>query len=208
MVKRYLMAGLLVWVPLGLTIWVINFLFTFMDEVILWLPPAWRPEQWLGFHVPGAGFILASVVVLLTGVLAANIIGQRLVQWWEAMLGRIPIFSNIYRSVKQVSDTLLSQHGHAFRRAVLIEFPRQRQWAVGFVVGSDCARLSRHLDPRSLVVYVPTAPNPTSGYTLIVSPDEVHDVDMSVDDALKFVISMGVVLPNAMPVSPGLGEAE
>jgi len=206
MFKRYLMTGLLVWIPLGLTLWVLNFLLTFMDQVLLLLPPAWRPEQWLGFHVPGAGVLITGVVVLLTGLLAANIIGQRLVLWWESMLGRIPIVSNIYRSVKQVSDTLLSQDGHAFRRAVLVEFPQRGQWAVGFVVGTTGGRLSQHLDPHALTVYVPTAPNPTSGYTLLVAPAEVHDVDMSVDDALKFVISMGVVLPPASPIAPALAH--
>jgi uncharacterized membrane protein len=197
MFKRYIMTGLLVWIPLTLTIWVINFIFVFMDQWLLWLPPAWRPEQWLGFHLPGAGLVLTVVVVLLTGLLAANIIGQRLVLWWESVLGRIPIVSTIYRSVKQVSDTLLAQDGHSFRRAVLVEFPQRGQWAVGFVVGNAGARIAGHLDPASLTVYVPTAPNPTSGYTLIVSPEGVHDVDMSVDEALKFVISMGVVTPPA-----------
>jgi len=195
MIKRYLMAGLLVWIPLALTIWVLDFVINFMDPILLWLPPNLRPERWLGFRVPGAGLVLAAVAVLLTGMLVANIIGQRLVLWWESLLGRIPIVSNIYRSVKQVSDTLLAQDGHSFRRAVLVEFPQRGQWSVGFVVGTTGARLSRNLDPQSLTVYVPTAPNPTSGYTLIVPPSEVHDVDMSVDEALKFVISMGVVMP-------------
>jgi len=202
MFKRYLMTGLLVWIPLALTFWVLNLILAFMDQTLLVLPPAWRPEQWLGFHLPGAGLVLTLVIVLATGVLAANIIGQRLVIWWESMLGRIPIVSNIYRSVKQVSDTLLAQDGHSFRRAVLVEFPQRGQWAVGFVVGSAGTQLSRYLDPDALTVYVPTAPNPTSGYTLIVRPEELRDVDMSVDEALKFVISMGVVTPNAAIVSP------
>jgi len=202
MFKRYIMTGLLVWIPLALTIWVINFIFVFMDQWLLWLPPAWRPEQWLGFHLPGAGLVLTLIVLLLTGMLAANIIGQRLVLWWESALGRIPIVSNIYRSVKQVSDTLLAPDGHSFGRAVLVQFPQRGQWAVGFVVGTAGARIARHLDPGALTVYVPTAPNPTSGYTLIVAPDEVHDVDMSVDEALKFVISMGVVTPPAHAAAP------
>jgi uncharacterized membrane protein len=196
MFKRYIITGLLVWIPLALTFWLLNLILSFMDWSLLLLPSSWRPEQWLGFHLPGAGFLLTALIVLLTGMLAANIIGQRLVNWWESVLGRIPIVSNIYRSVKQVSDTLLAQDGHSFRRAVLVEFPQRGQWAVGFVVGTTGARLSSHLDPQSLTVYVPTAPNPTSGYTLIVSPGEVHDVDMSVDEALKFVISMGVVAPS------------
>jgi uncharacterized membrane protein len=195
MFKRYMVTGLLVWIPLALTLWVLDVILTSMDVALLLLPPPWRPEHLLGFRLPGAGFVLAFVIVFLTGMLAANIIGQRLVLWWESVLGRIPIVSNIYRSVKQVSDTLLSQDGHSFRRAVLVEFPSRGQWAVGFVVGTAGARLAKDLDPESLTVYVPTAPNPTSGYTLIVPPDEVRDVDMSVDEALKFVISMGVVMP-------------
>jgi len=197
MFKRYIMTGLLVWIPLALTLWILDFVITFMDPIVLRLPPSLRPEQWLGFRVPGAGIVLAAAVVFLTGMLAANIIGQRMVVWWESILGRIPIVSSIYRSVKQVSDTLLAQDGHSFRRAVLVEFPQRGQWTIGFVVGTVGSRISQHLDPQSLTVYVPTAPNPTSGYTLIVAPGEVHDVDMSVDEALKFVISMGVVMPSA-----------
>ena len=197
MLKKYIMTGLLVWIPIAVTLWILNFVTNFTDPILLLLPPAWRPEQLLGFRVPFAGLVLAALVVYLTGLLAANIIGQRMVLWWESVLGRIPIVSNIYRSVKQVSDTLLAQDGHSFRRAVLVEFPQRGQWAVGFVVGTIGSRLSPRLDPQSLTIYVPTAPNPTSGYTLIVAPDEVHDVDMSVDEALKFVISMGVVMPGA-----------
>ncbi|HYB49889.1 MAG TPA: DUF502 domain-containing protein [Burkholderiaceae bacterium] len=197
MFKRYLMTGLLVWVPLALTLWILDFVITFMDPIVLRLPPALRPEQWLGFRVPGSGLVLAAIIVFLTGMLAANIIGQRFVVWWEAMLGRIPIVSSIYRSVKQVSDTLLAQNGHSFRRAVLVEFPQRGQWAVGFVVGAAGTRIAKHLSAQSLTVYVPTAPNPTSGYTLILPASEVHDVEMSVDEALKFVISMGVVVPPA-----------
>ena len=207
MFKRYLMTGLLVWVPLALTLWILDFVITFMDPIILRLPPALRPEQWLGFRVPGAGLVLAAVIVFLTGMLAANIIGQRFVVWWESLLGRIPIVSSIYRSVKQVSDTLLAQNGHSFRRAVLIEFPQRGQWAVGFVVGSAGSRISKLLEPQSLTVYVPTAPNPTSGYTLILPSSEVHNVDMSVDEALKFVISMGVVMPPQQATPPSLPSA-
>lgn len=197
MFKRYMMTGLLVWIPLALTIWVLYLIVSSMDRTLLLLPPPWRPEHWLGFPIPGAGLVLTVLIVYLTGMLAANIIGQRLVLWWESVLGRIPIVSNIYRSVKQVSDTLLAQDGHSFRRAVLVEFPQRGQWCVGFVVGTTGSGLSSHLDPQSLTVYVPTAPNPTSGYTLIVPPEEVRDVDISVDEALKFVISMGVVAPGA-----------
>jgi uncharacterized membrane protein len=204
MLKRYVITGLLVWIPLALTIWVLDFILSAMDASLLLLPPAWRPEQWLGFHLPGAGLVLTLVIVLLTGLLAANIIGQRLVRWWEIVLGRIPIVSNIYHSVKQVSDTLLAQDG-AFSRAVLVEFPSRGQWTVGFVVGETHPSFEKHLLQKGLTVYVPTAPNPTSGYTIMVPASDVREVDMSVDDALKFVISMGVVGPASPAVRTNAG---
>lgn len=205
MLKRFLMTGLLVWIPIALTVWVLDLIVSTMDRSLLLLPPQWRPEQWLGFSLPGFGMVITVVVVLLTGALAANIIGQRFVHWWDSLLERIPIVSTIYKSVKQVSDTLLAQDGNSFRRAVLVEFPSRGQWTVGFVVGTPAPRLSSSLPADSLAVYVPTAPNPTSGYTLIVPPSEVRDVDMSVDEALKFVISMGVVAPAPAPAHPPAG---
>ncbi len=190
--KKYLITGLLIWIPLAFTIWVLDLIVSGMDRTLLLLPPPWRPESWLGFPLPGAGLVLSALVLLLTGMAAANIMGQRLVRWWEGLLSRIPIVRSIYSSVKQVSDTLLAPDGHSFRRAVLVEFPQRGQWTVAFVVGPTSERFSNGLGKDCLVVYVPTAPNPTSGYTLIVSPDEVRDLQMSVDEALKFVISLGV----------------
>jgi uncharacterized membrane protein len=194
MLKKYLITGLLIWIPLAFTIWVLDLIVSTMDRTLLLLPLPWRPESWLGFPLPGAGAVMSALVLLLTGVAAANIMGQRLVRWWEGLLSQIPIVRSIYSSVKQVSDTLLSPDGHSFRRAVLVEFPQRGQWSIAFVVGAPAERVARHLDGRnSLVVYVPTAPNPTSGYTLIVPSEEVRELDMSVDEALKFVISLGVV---------------
>ncbi len=193
MLKKYLITGLLIWVPLAFTLWVLDLIVSSMDRTLLLLPPPWRPESWLGFPLPGSGLLLSALVLLLTGMAAANIMGQRLVQWWEGLLSRIPIVRSIYSSVKQVSDTLLSPDGNSFRRAVLVEFPQRGQWAIAFVVGAPGERVAAELGADSVVVYVPTAPNPTSGYTLIVRPDEVRELDMSVDEALKFVISLGVV---------------
>ncbi len=193
MFKKYVMTGLLIWVPLALTLWVLNLIVSSMDRTLLLLPPQWRPESWLGFSLPGSGLLLSLLVVFLTGAAGANIIGQRMVRWWESLLARIPFVNSIYSSVKQVSDTLLSQEGNSFRRAVLVEFPQRGQWTLGFVVGTTSARVAGRLPAGALTIYVPTAPNPTSGYTLIVRPEEVLDVDMNVDEALKFVISMGVV---------------
>jgi uncharacterized membrane protein len=206
MLKKYLIAGLLVWIPLTLTIWVLDLIVSTMDRTLLLLPLPWRPESWLGFRLPGAGLALSVLVLLLTGMAAANIMGQRMVQWWEALLSRIPIVRSIYSSVKQVSDTLLASDGHSFRRAVLVEFPQRGQWTVAFVVGSPSERVAPHLRQDSLVVYVPTAPNPTSGYTLIVPPDEVRELDMSVDEALKFVISLGVVGAEVAPKNLSKGQ--
>ena len=193
MLKKYLITGLLVWIPLAFTIWVLTLIVSTMDRSLLLLPPPWRPESWLGFPLPGAGALLTLLVLLLTGMATANIMGQRMVQWWEALLSRIPIVRSIYSSVKQVSDTLLAPDGHSFRRAVLVEFPQRGQWTVAFVVGAASERVAGGMAGEQLLVYVPTAPNPTSGYTLLVRPDEVRELDMSVDEALKFVISLGVV---------------
>jgi len=154
-------------------------------------------------------------VVLLVGLLARNFIGRQLVQWWEAFLRRIPVVSSIYTSVKQVSDTLFSPSGQAFRKAVLVEFPNKGCWTVAFVVGTPGEELTRTLSPEHLTVYVPTAPNPTSGYVLILPPAAVVDLDISVDDALKFVVSMGVVSPvqklkvdTIVPGAPAASHAE
>ena len=208
MLKKYLITGLLIWIPLAFTIWVLDLIVSSMDRTLLLLPPLWRPESWLGFPLPGAGLLLSALVLLLTGMAAANIMGQRMVRWWERLLSRIPIVRSIYSSVKQVSDTLLSPDGHSFRRAVLVEFPQRGQWSVAFVVGSPAERVANSLGDGFLLIYVPTAPNPTSGYTLLVRPDEVRELDMSVDDALKFVISLGVVGAEGPPKIAQVSKGE
>jgi uncharacterized membrane protein len=195
MLKKYLIAGLLIWIPLAATLWVLDVIVSTMDRTLLLLPESWRPEALLGFPLPGLGLIFSIVVVLLTGALAANIIGERLVRWWENQLSRIPIVRSIYSGVKQVSDTLFSQKGNSFRKVVLIEFPQRGQWTLGFIVGEPGAKISGELTGRRVTVYVPTAPNPTSGYVLIVDPAELREVDVSVDDAFKFHVSLGVVAP-------------
>ena len=195
MFKRYLIAGLLVWIPLAITFWVLDLIVTTMDQTLLLLPTSWRPDALLPFHIPGIGLLLSLLIVLATGVLAANIIGERLLRWWHGLLNRIPIVRSIYSSVKQISDTLLATRGQSFRKVVMIEFPQQGQWTLGFVVGSPGATIAAATAPDAITVYVPTAPNPTSGYVLVVRPDDVREVDISVDDALKFHISLGVVSP-------------
>jgi uncharacterized membrane protein len=193
--KKYLIPGLLIWVPLAVTLWVLDLIVSAMDRTLLLLPSGWQPRHLFGFDIPGLGLLLSLLVVLLTGVLAHNFIGRRLVQWWESLLHRIPIVRSIYSSVKQVSDTMLSPKGNAFRQAVLVEFPQRGQWAIGLVVGAPGPALTRDLAGDLLTIFVPTAPNPTSGYTILVPPGDVKELDISVDDALKFVISLGVVTP-------------
>ncbi|GAB3245993.1 DUF502 domain-containing protein [Chitinimonas naiadis] len=195
--KRYFVTGLLIWVPLGITLWVISTLVGMMDSVLLLLPEGSRPRDWMGVHVPGLGVILVLVILLGTGLLTANILGQRLVRFWEDILNRIPVVKSIYGSVKQVSDTVLSDSGNAFRKALLVRFPHTDAWTVAFLTGAPAAELACQLEGEHVSVYVPTTPNPTSGYFMVVKKSETRELDMSVDEALKYVISMGVVAPSA-----------
>ena len=197
MLRKYLIAGLLIWLPLAITLWVLDFIVTTMDRTLTWLPPSWHPDQVLGVHVPGLGVVMSVIILLATGMLAANIIGARLFAWWEAVLVKIPIVRPIYTSVKQVSDTLFASKGESFRKVVLVEFPQRGQWTLGFVVGAPGPAVLRELESDMITVYVPTAPNPTSGYVIIVKPSEVKEAGVSVDDALKFHLSLGVVPPPA-----------
>jgi uncharacterized membrane protein len=193
--RRYLVAGLLVWVPLGVTVLIVKFLVDLMDSSLLLLPLAYRPESLIGFKVPGLGVVLTFVVVFGTGMVVANIFGRRLVRIWESLLARIPLVRSIYAAVKQVLETVFSSSGQSFRKVVLIEYPRRDVWTVGFLTG-DCAREIQASTARSLVsVFVPTAPNPTSGFFLMVPREDVTELAMSVESGLKLIISAGVVLP-------------
>jgi uncharacterized membrane protein len=198
--KRYLVAGLLVWVPLTITFWVLHFLVATLDQTLLVLPAALQPENLIGFRIPGLGVLLSFLVLLLTGVIAANFFGQRLIRAWEAVLGRIPFVKSIYSSVKQVSDTLLSDKGHAFRKALLVEFPREGCWTIGFLTGTPDRTVAPFLPGEHLSIYVPTTPNPTGGYFVMLPRDRVRELDMTVDEALKYIISMGVVAPRGTVV--------
>ena len=198
--KRYLIAGLIVWVPLVITIWVLHLLVSSLDQTLLLVPEAWRPEQLIGFAIPGLGVLLAAAIVVITGVVAANFAGQRLIQLWENIVGRIPFVKSIYSSVKQVSDTLLSDSGNAFRKALLVEFPHDGAWTIAFLTGTPAPSVAAHLSGEHVSVYVPTTPNPTSGYFIIVPKARTRELDMSIEEALKYVVSMGVVVPRAAAI--------
>jgi uncharacterized membrane protein len=193
--RRYFITGLLIWVPLVITVWVLSLLVGTMDQTLLLLPPALRTESWLGMYVPGMGVLLTLLVIFLTGVLATNIIGQRLVSFWEGLLARIPVVNSIYNGVKQVSDTVLAPNAQAFRRALLVEWPRPGMWTIAFLTGTPGSDVATHLAGEHVSIYVPTTPNPTSGYFVLVPRNAVVELEMSVDEALKYIISMGVVSP-------------
>ncbi len=194
--KRYLITGLLIWIPLVITIWVLHFLVSTMDQSLLLLPPQWQPEALIGRSIPGIGAILTVLIVLVTGVLASNILGQRLVTLWEAILRRIPVVNSIYLGVKQVSDTLFRPGGEAFRKAVLVEWPREGMWTIAFLTGVPGGDAANHLRGNYVSIYVPTTPNPTGGYFIMLPREDIIELDMKVDVALKYIVSMGVAAPN------------
>jgi uncharacterized membrane protein len=194
-IRRYLITGLVVWIPLVITVWVLSVLVSTMDQTLLLLPPAFRTESWLGVYVPGMGVVLTLVVVFLTGVFTANIIGQRLFSIWERAVARIPVVNTIYKSVKQVSDTLFSPTGQAFRKALLVQWPSPGMWTIAFLTGTPGGDVANHLQGDYVSIYVPTTPNPTGGYFVMVPRSAVIELDMPVDVALKYIISMGVVAP-------------
>ena len=196
LIKRYLITGLLIWVPLVITFWVLDLLVSTMDQTLLLLPTEFRTENWLGFHVPGMGVVMTLVIVFLTGVFATNLLGARLVHLWHEILNRIPVVNWIYSSVKQISDTLFSSSGQAFRKAVLVRWPSPGMWTIAFLTGTPGGDVANHLKGDYVSIYVPTTPNPTGGYFVMMPREAVIELDMTVDEALKYIISMGVVVPN------------
>ncbi len=202
LIKRYFITGLLIWVPLAITAWVLSLIAGAADQSLRLLPESIHPHNLLGFDIPGAGIVVTLFIILVTGLLAANFIGQRLVNWWEKLLARIPVVNSIYNGVKQVSDTLFSSSGMAFRQPLLVQYPHQGSWTIAFLTGEPGGDVVNHLQGEHVSVYVPTTPNPTSGFFLMFPKSQVIELDMDVDEALKYIISMGVVAPPLHPKSP------
>ncbi len=194
--KKYLITGLLIWIPLVITLWVLKLVVDVLDQSLLLLPENLRTEHWLGVHIPGLGAILTIAIVFGTGVFATNFFGAQLVELWNGVLHRIPVVNSIYSSIKQISDTLFSSSGQAFRRALLVQWPHPGTWTIAFMTGTPGGEVLKHVPPDCISVYVPTTPNPTGGYFVIVPRKDVIELDITVDQALKYVISMGVVPPN------------
>jgi len=195
--RKYLIAGLLVWLPLAATVFVIRILINLMDRTILLIPPEWRPEYVLGFSIPGFGVIVGIFILLVTGMFAANLFGRRLVTFWESLLGRIPLVRSIYSSVKQVTETLFSSNSKSFRKVVLIEFPRKGVWSVGFMSNRGMQKAIDATGQELVSVFVSTTPNPTTGFIMMVSPADVIELNLTIEEAFKYIISMGVVVPDA-----------
>jgi uncharacterized membrane protein len=195
--RKWLFAGLLVVLPVAITAWVIQWIVGTLDQTLLILPVAWHPDRLFGIHIPGLGVVLALGILLLVGAVTSNFIGRRLLSWSDRVFNRIPVVRSIYSGVKQVSDTLFSESGNAFRTAVLVQWPRPDVWTIGFVTGTPGGDVANHLPGDFLSVYVPTTPNPTGGYFVMLRKSDCIELRMSVDEALRYVISMGVVVPTA-----------
>ncbi len=189
--KRYFITGLLIWIPAAITLWVLASLVGTMDQTLQVLPAEWQPEAWLGFRIPGLGVIMTATIILLTGVFGANFFGQKIIDFWERQLTRIPVIKSIYGSVKQVSDTLLSGKGHAFRKVLLVRYPHPEAWSLAFQTNLPKS-VEVHLPNEHVAVFIPTTPSPVNGFYFFVKKSEVIELDMSVDRAFKYIVSMGV----------------
>jgi uncharacterized membrane protein len=191
-VRKYFITGLLVWVPLGITLWVLDLTIGTMDQTLGLLPESWHPDRVLGIHIPGLGVILTLVVVGLTGLLMHNVLGQHMWRYWESILQRIPFVSSIYSGVKQVSDTLLSGKGNSFRKVLLVRYPHPDAWSLAFQTNVP-TEVGGKLDEPYVAVFIPTTPSPVNGFYFFLRKSDTIELDMSVDDALKTIVSMGVV---------------
>ncbi|MEO0972085.1 MAG: DUF502 domain-containing protein [Pseudomonadota bacterium] len=194
--RGYLVAGLLVWVPALVTLLVLRGLVNLLDRTLLLLPPQARPEVWLGFSIPGLGIILTLLVLLVTGMFVANFIGRAMVDFWEGLLGRIPLIRTLYSGVKQVAEHLFDEDGKPFKQVVLVEYPRRGAWSLGFLTSERQGEAHAQTQEPDLVsVFVPTTPNPTSGFLVMAPRADIRRLQMKVDDAMKMIISMGAVIP-------------
>ena len=193
--RRYLVAGLLIWVPVGITIFVINVLMNLTDQALLLIPPKFRPENLLGFDIPGFGFIFAFLLILITGVIARNYFGRYIVDGWERLMSRIPIVRTVYHGARQIAETVFADNSKAFNKVCLIEYPMRGRWSLCFQTSTEVGEVQARTAREMVSVFVPTTPNPTSGFVIMVPKEEITVLDMSVDEGLKMIISLGVVVP-------------
>jgi len=193
--RRYLVAGLLVWIPLGVTIFILRVLIGLMDRTLLLIPQQYRPEEWLGLTIPGLGLILTLLVLLVTGLLAANIVGRSMVGFWESLLDRIPVVRSVYSAAKNFAEIVFSDSGQSFKKVLLIEYPRKGIYSLAFQTATNLGEVQGRTGEDMICTFVPTTPNPTSGYIIILPKKDIIELDMEIDEALKMIISLGVVVP-------------
>jgi uncharacterized membrane protein len=198
--RSYLLAGLVVWLPILATYVIMRFIVDLLDKTMALLPNAYQPEQLFGVNIPGFGVVLSLTLLLITGVIATNIFGQKLVLMSEAFLEKIPLVRTIYNAAKQMIDAVVSTNGQAFRKVLLVEYPRKGMWSIAFQTGSSTAEISTKTGVAMVSVFIPTTPNPTSGFLMMVPKDEAIELTMTTDEALKFIISLGVMHPKVLPV--------
>lgn len=195
LLRKYFIAGLLVWLPLAATVFVIKLLIDLLDKAILLFPLEWQPETIFGFSIPGFGIVIGVSILILTGAFATNFFGKKLVGFWEAILGQIPVVRTIYSSIKQVLETLFKSNNDSFRRVVLIEYPRKGAWSLGFQTNEALAAAKQASNKNLVSIFVPTTPNPTSGFIIMLPSEDITQLDISVENGFKFIISMGVIVP-------------
>ena len=207
--RRILVAGMLVWVPVGITVFILRILINLADRTLALIPPPYRPEELLGFPIPGLGVVLSLLLLFATGLVAANVFGKRLIAMWEAVLRRIPLVRTIYTAAKSFLEMVLSGQHDSFSKVLLIEYPRRGVYCVAFQTSSTVGQLDRHFDGKHVCVFVPTTPNPTSGFLVLAPENDLIEIDMSVEDAIKLVVSVGVVVPDPskLPRSGSPGQA-
>ena len=193
--KKYIIAGLLVWLPFAATVVIVKLLVDLLDKTIFLLPPEWQPTALIGISIPGLGILLAIFILLLTGMLAANLFGRRLVEFWERLLNKIPLVRSIYSGVKQVSSTIFDPSGKSFSKVVMLQYPKNDIWSIGFLTNDNLGDDLTAVNSGLIAIFIPTTPNPTSGFIVMSKADKIIELDMSVEDGFKFIISMGVIVP-------------
>ncbi|HVT63220.1 MAG TPA: DUF502 domain-containing protein [Legionellaceae bacterium] len=192
-IRSYLLAGLVVWLPILLTIWILSFIIELLDHSIALLPATYQPARVFGINIPGLGVIFSLVILLFTGLVATNFLGQRLMRWSELFLDKIPLVRSIYNTSKQMIQAVFSTNSQAFRKVVMVEYPRKGLWTLAFQTGTTSPELTKDLNTNMISIFVPTTPNPTAGFLLMVSKSEIKEISMTVEDALKYIISLGVM---------------
>lgn len=206
-IRSYLLAGLVVWLPVLVTFALLRFIVDLLDQTIALLPTAYRPEQLFGVHIPGLGVVLSLFLLLVTGVLATNYLGQRLVQWSELLLEKIPLVRSIYNTSKKVIQAVFATNSQAFRKVILVEYPRKGIWSIAFQTGVAHQEVCAKTGVEMIAAFIPTTPNPTSGFLIMVPKADVIELSMSIDEALRFVISLGVMQTQSSSEVPAIQRA-